>query len=130
MKLNMLFEGWEELGIEDPGVEPQEPKGLKSMEIIRKIQSYFNTNFPDVKYDFMPTKQVDVQTFLMGQYPFTLFISDSALDDMSEGRSGTFFAGIQDLFEGTGWKLHGNISHDEEAEKLVLVLLPESFRVE
>lgn len=124
---DILNEGWEELGIEDPNF--QEPSGLKSAEIIRKVQSYFNTNFPDVEFNFMPAKNVDVQTFLMGQFPFTIFISDSALDEMTEGRAGTFFVGLQDMLEGTGWKLFERIHHDEDDEKIVMILMPERFEI-
>ena len=127
MKLSILFEGWEELGIEDPGMDKSKSS---SREVIRKTQSYFNTNFPDVEYSLMPSKQVDVQTFLKGQYPFSLFIDDDALEAMGGPRANTFFVNLQEMLRNEGWDLPKEyIQHDDEAGRLVLVILPANFEL-
>jgi hypothetical protein len=127
MKLNMLFEGWEELGIADPGMESP---GATSREAIEKIRSYFSTYFPDVEHGLMPSKSVDVETFLIGQYPFTVFIADSALEGMPGPRANAFFANLQDEMESIGWSLPREfIQHDAGAEKLILVIMPQNFEL-
>jgi hypothetical protein len=126
MKLNMFSEGWEELGISDPGLDPK----VSSREAIGKLNSYFSTYFPDVEKGLMPAKNVDVETFLAGQYPFSLFIADSALEEMPGPRANNFFVGLQDAMESIGWSLPREfIQHDAEAGKLVLVILPKNFEL-
>ena len=127
MKLFILFEGWEELGIEDPGMDKPKPS---SREAIGKIESYFSTYFPDVEHKLMPNRQVDVQTFLKGQYPFSLFIDDSSLENLKAARANAFFIGLQDSLESIEWSLPRElIQHDAEEGKLVLVILPKGFEL-
>jgi hypothetical protein len=121
---DIFNEGWEELGIADPGLEA----GLNSRELIEKVKEFFNIQYPDIEYNFIPNKKVDVETFLAGRYPFTMFMPETAMDGMPDRRAANFFPTILRVLSDAGWKLpDSTVAHDKERGRFMFIMIPSEF---